>query len=302
MSFGEKTGRSAFFALKGSEVVRLNDAPAYQNDLTCIGKSVPIRSGGVFLCDVDLFVTHTGAVCVRVHGPVDSISQYARPASIVAQCSEVLRTWSHKQLDDVSSLYSYEVDGQSALVIDVLVRGGRVTYSDKTRLNAAFDKTLASGSFLIEVSDTASPGHTIQTFIEDFCYFRGLDSDEMTEAVLELETCNGVAAVLRGSKLGILYTPPGGAPPITLFYFQVSGTRADLCVSPDRTHHDLERAGFSPLSANGLLEFFLKFIDKKLTKVPAGGGVVETLYLLPEPLFENIKDLKEHIVQFAGSL
>ena len=124
MSFDEKAGRSAFFAVNGTEVVRLNNAPAYQNDLTCIGKSVPIRSGGVFLCDVDLYVTHEGAICVCMYGVPGSTAQSAEPPNIIRQCSDVLRTWGHKQLDDISSLYSYEVEGQSSLVIDILVHGG----------------------------------------------------------------------------------------------------------------------------------------------------------------------------------
>ena len=155
---------------------------------------------------------------------------------------------------------------------------------------------------MIEASGAAYAGRAVRDFSRDFCYFRGIDPDEMAEFILELETCNGVVAVVHGSRLGILYAPPGTRPPITLFCFQVSGVRADLCVNPERTHHDLEQAGFSPLSANDLLDFLLQFADREQTKVPDGGGVVETLYMLPEPLFERVQDLKEQIAQFSRSL
>lgn len=302
MSFGKKTGRSAFFAVNGTEVVRLNNAPSYQNDLACIGRSIPIRSDGIFLCDADLYVTHSGAISVCLYGLYDGGTLSGRAQSVVAQCASVLRTWTHEQLDDVASFYFYDTEGQSSLVIDALVRGGRITYSDKVRLYAALDHTLSSGAFVFEVSDASHADQTLRGFVRDFCYFRGIDPDEMIEFILELETCNGVTAVVRGSKLGVLYAPPGGVPPVTLFLFRVCGTRADLYVSPDRTQHDLEAAGFSPLAANDLFDFLLQFADAEQTQVPPGGGVVETLYMLPEPLFERVQELKEKIVQFAGSL
>ena len=302
MSFGKKTGRSAFFAVNGTEVVRLNESPVNRSELACIGRSVAIRSGGIFLCNADLFVSHSGAILCRLYGLFDEAGISPRAEGVIRQCASVLQSWTYKQLDDIAALYTYETEGQAALVIDILVRGGKVNYSDKNKLNASLDKTLSSGSFVIEASGAAYAGRAVRDFSRNFCYFRGIDPDEMAEFILELETCNGVVAVVQGSRLGILYAPPGTRPPITLFYFQVSGVHADLCINPDRTHHDLEQAGFSPLSANDLLDFLLQFADREQTRVPDGGGVVETLYMLPEPLFERAQDLKEQIAQFSRSL
>lgn len=302
MSFGKKTGRSAFFAVNGTEVVRLNESPVNQSELACIGRSVAIRSGGIFLCNADLFVSHSGAILCRLYGLFDGAGISPNAEGIIRQCAAVLRSWTHKQLDDIAALYTYETEEQAALVIDILVRSGKVNYSDRNKLDASLDQTLSSGSFVIEASGAAYAGRAVRDFSRDFCYFRGIDPDEMAEFILELETCNGVVAVVQGSRLGIIYSPPGTRPPITLFYFQVSGVRADLCVNPERTHHDLEQAGFSPLSANDLLDFLLQFADREQTEIPDGGGVVETLYMLPEPLFEHVQDLKEQIAQFSRSL
>ena len=49
MCFGEKTGRSAFIAVRGTEVVRLNDPPPIYENPVCIGESVPISAGGRYI-------------------------------------------------------------------------------------------------------------------------------------------------------------------------------------------------------------------------------------------------------------
>lgn len=302
MYFGEKTGRSAFFAVNGTEVVRLSKAPFNSDDFVCIGKSVPIRSGGISLCDADLYVSNTGAVAAVLYGLFDGGSLSARADGVIRQCASVLSTWSHRQLDDVAHGYFYETEGQAALVTDVLAKCGKIGCSDQGKVESAIDKALSSGSFTVVATDAAHIDRSTRRFVRDFCFFRGIDPDVMTEFILELEVCSGVAAIMRGSKLGILYAPPKGTPPIPLFYFQVSDTRADLCVRPAIVHHGLERGGFSPLLANDLLEFLLQFADKKQTPVPVCGGDVDTLYMLPEPLFESSQELVEQIERLARAL
>ena len=122
MSFGKKTGRSAFFAVNGTEVVRLNESPVNQSELACIGRSVAIRSGGIFLCNADLFVSHSGAILCRLYGLFDEAGISPRAEGVIRQCASVLQSWTYKQLDDIAALYTYETEGQAAL--------GRIGRSD----------------------------------------------------------------------------------------------------------------------------------------------------------------------------
>ena len=96
MSFGKKTGRSAFFAVNGTEVVRLNESPVNQSELACIGRSVAIRSGGIFLCNADLFVSHSGAILCRLYGLFDEAGISTRAEGVIRQCASVLQSWTYK--------------------------------------------------------------------------------------------------------------------------------------------------------------------------------------------------------------
>ena len=139
MFFGKKTGRTAFFADLGREVVRLSEVPTTFVDPVCIGKSVPICPDGGLTCIADLYVTPRGGVALAFPGltPADADS---------LQCAAgVLRTWTHEQLDDISSDYFFETEGQGALVIDVMAQLGFIGYSGMGPFYSAVDKTLACG-------------------------------------------------------------------------------------------------------------------------------------------------------------
>lgn len=62
MPFGEKTGRSAFFAVLGQEVVRLDTIPTTFKNPVCIGKAAEIRSNDGLIARADFYVTPEGGV------------------------------------------------------------------------------------------------------------------------------------------------------------------------------------------------------------------------------------------------
>ena len=96
MSFGEKTGRAAFFADLGREVVRLSEAPTTFINPVCIGKSVQICPDGGLTCAADIYVTPGGAVAV-VFPDLSAADKDS------LQCAAaVLRSWNHDRLDDIA--------------------------------------------------------------------------------------------------------------------------------------------------------------------------------------------------------
>lgn len=299
MSFGEKTGRSAFFADLGTEVVRLNEAPANYVNPIRIGRSVRINSGNEHICDIDLCVTPTGTVAAYLPATLGCNGSSPRELDILHRCSAVLRTWTHAQLDEIAGDYFYATEGQAALVIDAMVKRGLLDYSYKQALYSSIDKALASGSFLFVISDQSPAQRSRREFISDFSAGRGIDPDEMTSFICELESCDGVAAVVRGSDLIILYSAPNGVPPYPLFYFRISGRRSDLCVSSSTVRHALERSGVPLSAADDLLEFFAQFADMALTRPSPKDGSVGILYLLPDALFVKSSELIKKIKQFA---
>ena len=89
----------------------------------------------------DFYVTPGGSVAAVFPGLTDA------DASSLQCAAAVLQTWTHEQLDDISTDYFYETEGQGALVVDVMARLGFMGYAGKVPFYAAVDKTLSCGDF-----------------------------------------------------------------------------------------------------------------------------------------------------------
>lgn len=153
MRFGEKTGRSAFLAAKGMEVVRLKEIPSTYENSVCIGDLVPISAEEGNICDVDLYVSPTGAITVCV--PMDLSDGDISSGSLftISQIVSAMSQWSHENLDEIATDHFYRLDGQAALVIDVMVRNGLLSYSGKHTLCNSLDEALAAGNILFISAD-----------------------------------------------------------------------------------------------------------------------------------------------------
>lgn len=295
MSFGKKTGRAAFFADLGQEVVRLEDAPTTFTNPILIGKSIPVCPEGGLTCLADVYVTPGGAVAFSFpdmnEGDLDALQC----------CSGVLRTWTHEQLDDVATDFFFETEGQGSLVIDVMARMGFTGYSGKVELYSAIDRTLAGGDFLMTVGELPFKPtlYSRRQFIDGFCTIRGIDPDEMTGFLCELETVDGVAAVVIGSDLVVSYSPIGDKSPVPLFYFKLSPNRSDLCVSPRTTRYALEQNGLSLSAGDDLFSFFSHFADMDRVKPSPEDGSVGLLYLKPDAMFQEAARLTEKVKSFS---
>ena len=298
MSFGEKTSRAAFFADLGQEVVRLGEPPTTFIDPVCIGKSVQICPDGGLTCTADLYVTHGGSIAAvfpdLTTADKDSL-----------QCAAaILRTWTHEQLDDISTDYFFEVEGQGALVIDVMARLGFMGYSGKSHFYSAVDKTLACGDSLLVTGDLpfTPVRYSRRQFIDLFCANTGIDPDDMTGFICELETQDGVAATVLGSDLVVSYTPAGSYRPIPLFYFKLSKNRSDLCVSPRTLRYALEKNSFPLSAADSLFDYFSGFADTGKIRPSPEDGSVGLLYLVPDALFSGAHGLVERVKDFSQTL
>lgn len=298
MSFGKKTGRAAFFADLGREVVRLDEVPSTFINPIRIGKDVPICPKGGLTCMADIYVTSGGAVAVSFPG-LD-----VEDMDALQCCSGAIRSWSHETLDDIASDFFFDTEGQGALLIDIMARMGFMGYSAKSAFYSAIDRTLVGGDFLMAVGEFPfrPVRYSRRQFIDGFCTIRGIDSDDMTSFLCELETVDGVAAAISGPDLVVSYSPIGNRPPIPLFYFTLSPNRSDLCVSPRRLRYALEKNSL-PLSAgDSLFDFFARFSDMGRVNPSPEDGSVGLLYLIPEALFQEASRLVECVKAFSQDI
>lgn len=298
MSFGKKTGRAAFFADLGREVVRLEQAPTTFINPILIGRSVPICPEGGLTCLADIYVTPGGAVAFSFP------SLYEGDLNALQCCSGALRTWSHEQLDDIATDFFFEAEGQGSLVIDVMTRLGFMGYSNKDALYASIDRTLTGGDFLMVVGEFPFQPvrYSRRQFIDGFCTIRGIDPDEMTGFLCELESLDGVAAVVIGADLVVSYSPVGDKLPIPLFYFKLSPNRSDLCVSPRTLRYALGQNSLPLSAADGLFDFFSHFADMDRVKPSPEDGSVGLLYLKPDAVFSEASGLTERIKVFSQTI
>lgn len=298
MSFGKKTGCAAFFADLGREVVRLSEAPTTFINPVCIGKSVQICPDSGLTCTADLYVTPGGAVAVAFP------SLTAADKDSLQCAAAVLRSWDHDRLDDIATDYFFETEGQGALVIDVMARLGFMGYSGRVSLYSAIDKTLACGDTLLIAGDLPfSPvKYSRRQFIDLFCANSGIDPDDMTGFICEMEAQDGVAATVLGSDLVVSYTPAGDKLPIQLFYFKLSANRSDLCVSPRTLRYALEKNSLPLSSADDLFSYFSGFADMGKIKPSPEDGSVGLLYLVPDAIFSEAHELAERVKTFSQAI
>ncbi len=302
MCFGEKTGRSAFIAVKGTEVVRLNETPPTYENAVCIGESVPISADGRHICDTGLYISPSGSITICL--PIALHNGEVPPDGLltIRRVADVMSRWTHEQLDEIAADHFYRLEGQAALVIDIMARRGLLGYSCKQIFYNAIDEALSSGSFLFVPTEPSTVPMTRREFIRAFSANRGLAPDDLTGFICELETIGGVVAVVRGSQLIVSYYGPDGASLIPLFYFKILPRRSDVFVLPLTVRHCLEKNGFPVSAATELLEFFIRFADKDLLNPSPVDGRVAMLYLKPDALFEGAGDLVTQIKRFACAL
>lgn len=298
MSFGKKTGRAAFFADLGREVVRLDEVPSTFINPICIGKAVPICPEGGLTCMADIYVTPGSAVAVSFPELDD------KDTDALQCCSGAIRSWSHETLDDIASDFFFDTEGQGALLIDIMARLGYIGYSGKGAFYSSIDRTLAGGDFLMSVGEFPyrPVRYSRRQFIDGFCTIRGIDPDDMTSFLCELETVDGVAAAVMGSDLVVSYSPVGLGLPIPLFYFKLSPNRSDLCVSPRTLRYALEKNGLPLSASDGLFDFFAKFADMGRVKPSPEDGSVGLLYLMPDALFPEAFRLVERVKAFSRAV
>jgi hypothetical protein len=298
MPIGEKAGRAAFFADLGGEVVRLSELPTSFTNPIRIGKAVPVCPDGGLTCVADFYVTPCGAVAVSFPelscGDTDPLQC----------CARVLRTWTHEQIDAITSDFFYEIEGQAALAIDIMARMGFLTYSDKLSFYSAIDNTLAGGDFILSVGELPffPVRYSRRQFIDRFCGPAGIDPDSMTSFICELESINGISATVQGSDLVVAYSAPGDYLPIPLFRFKFSSSRSDLCVSPHITRYALDRNGLPTSASDDLFSFFAGFVDKSMVNPSPEDGSVSLLYITPDTLFDQVQSLVGKIGAFALSI
>lgn len=302
MCFGEKTGRSAFIAVRGTEVVRLNDPPPIYENPVCIGESVPISAGGRYICDVGLYVSPAGAITVCIPLMLRDGDVPSDGILTIRRITDVMCRWTHEQIDEIAADHFYQRDRQAALVIDAMASRGLLGYSSKQALYDSIDQALSDSNLLFVPTEPSSAPMSRREFIRTFSANRGLDPDDLTEFVCELETIGGVVAVVRGSQLIVSYYGPDGSSIIPLIYFKILPNRSDVFVLPLTIRHCLEKNGLPVLAATGLLEFFIRFADKDLLNPSPVDGRVAMLYLKPDTLFSGVKDLVSQIKSFACAL
>ena len=124
MIFGKDLGRSAFFAEIGSEVERLDNIPSDYTNLVCIGQGVSLTDTVGREYRIDLFISPTGRVAVRLPLPLAGASPTDADPKHLRRVASIVRAWNAEQLNEVCADHFYRAEGQAADIIDVLVRAG----------------------------------------------------------------------------------------------------------------------------------------------------------------------------------
>ena len=137
MIFGKDLGRSAFFAEIGSEVERLDNIPSDYTNLVCIGQGVSLTDTVGREYRIDLFISPTGRVAVRLPLPLAGASPTDADPQHLRRVASIVRAWNAEQLNEVCADHFYRTEGQAADIIDVLVRAGLAGFSDKGNISKA---------------------------------------------------------------------------------------------------------------------------------------------------------------------
>ena len=92
MIFGKDLGRSAFFAEIGSEVERLDSIPSNYTNLVCIGQSVNLTDTVGREYRIDLFISPTGCIAVRLPLPLAGASPADADPKHLRRVASIVRT------------------------------------------------------------------------------------------------------------------------------------------------------------------------------------------------------------------
>ena len=295
MIFGKDLGRSAFFAEIGSEVECLDSIPSNYTNLVCIGQSVNLTDTVGREYRIDLFISPTGCIAVRLPLPLAGASPADTDPKHLRRVASIVRAWSVDHL--------YRAEGQAADIIDVLVRAGLAGFSDKGNVSKALAATLADGELLFEVIDSAS-AHKVFTsreLIDRFSAAKGVDPDDVTEFIGALEVMDGFSAVSIGRAIIVQYAPLGDGRPYQLFKFTIGQHRSDVVAEPRVTRHQLQSNGRGPAEADSFFEALIPYADTDSMK-PAPDGSISVLPLSIDALMDGTMGLVAAARGFAKAV
>lgn len=298
MIFGEDVGRSAYFAEIGSEVERLNNAPSNYPDFVCIGKDISILDVAGRNYRIDLYVSPNGQIAVCL-----SLRLSGEEAKHIRRVASVVRSWSAPQLDEICADYFYQTSGQASDIIDVLVRLGRASYSDRAAVSDALGRTLSSGRLLFFLCEAEPIPHrrTFRELVCDFSLSVGMDPDELTGFIGSLEVIDGISAVVFGNEILLQYAPIGSARPCQIIKFIAGKLHSEVVAEPRVARHQLQEGGLDPSCANQLFEALIPYAD--LSKLsPAADGGISILPLDASKLVDDPVRLITAIRDFSHSI
>lgn len=303
MIFGKDLGRSAFFAEIGSEVERLDNIPSDYKNLVCIGQGVSLTDPVGREYRIDLFISPTGRVAVRLPLPLAGASPADADPKHLRRVASIVRAWSVEQLNEVCADHFYRAEGQAADIIDVLVRAGLASFSDAGKVGKALSSTLTGGGLLFEVVDSASAhkSFTSRELIERFSAAKGVDPDDVTEFIGALEVIDGFSAVSIGREIIVQYAPLGDGRPYQLFKFTIGQHRSDVVAEPRVTRHQLQNNGRDPAEADGFFEALIPYADTASMK-PAPDGSVSILPLSIDAMMDGAMGLVAAARGFAKTV
>lgn len=303
MIFGKDLGRSAFFAEIGSEVEHLDSTPSNYANLVCIGQGISITDTIGREYRVDLFISPTGYIAVRLPLPLSGASPSDADPKHLRRVASVVRTWSVEQLDEVCADHFYRADGQAADVIDILVRAGLAGFSDKGKVAKALAATLSDGELLFEVIDssTAHKVFTSRELIDRFSAAKGVSPDDVTEFIGALEVMDGFSAVSIGREIVVQYAPLGDSRPYQLFKFTIGQHRSDVVAEPRVTRHQLQSNGRDPAEADCFFEALIPYADTASMK-PAPDSSISVLPLSIDAMMDGTMGLVAAVRGFAKAV
>lgn len=113
------------------------------DDLVCIGRNVPVGTGGNCGQLNNIYISPFGQVVVIEAGifpkPVDKL---------VAARAEELGRWTADKLDGIAADYFYSTTGQAANMIDAMAMAGKLPYSSADKLARNVDRCISSGNLI----------------------------------------------------------------------------------------------------------------------------------------------------------
>ena len=189
MIYKERFPRSAYF-IQGDDVQKMRRVPFMENEfseawlqellefnpsilptsdisaayapLLCIGREVPVGSGDTKGYIDNLYVTPTGGiVIVETKLFRNQESRRTVVAQIIDYAKE-LQKWDAEMLDVIAGNYFYQQCGQSYRVIDAMVAGGHLSFTDEASLTDAINHNLETATFLLLIVGDGIRSNVVQ--------------------------------------------------------------------------------------------------------------------------------------------